>query len=195
MEKFDTIREAAEHWVREFNAIPLSMIEALAKDRWEDWDEVTLPSVGDRFEVWDDVNIIYPDDDLSDIGSSSCCGEIIGYDAEDDMYTLKFDDGVIGRGITGTFDVVHDDYFPICGTLWQFSDPCDDWWLEEKDGLRAMSDCGFRIYYHNEWGYFFGIDGVGYDFYEQHWIPLYKARGLQWHKCQCDDADRNGDVQ
>ena len=31
-------------------------------------------------------------------------------------------------------------------------------------------------------GYFFGIDGAGYSFYEEHWIPLYKARGLQWHK-------------
>lgn len=22
----------------------------------------------------------------------------------------------------------------------------------------------------------------GYDFYEAHWIPLYEARGLKWHK-------------
>ena len=30
-------------------------------------------------------------------------------------------------------------------------------------------------------GYIFGIDGAGYDFYEDHWIPLYKERGIQWH--------------
>ena len=45
-----------------------------------------------------------------------------------------------------------------------------------------MADCGFRIYESEEFGYFFGIDGAGYSFYEEHWIPLYKQRGLQWHK-------------
>ena len=45
-----------------------------------------------------------------------------------------------------------------------------------------MSECGFRIYYSEKYGYFFGIDGAGYDFYEAHWIPLYKARGLKWHE-------------
>ena len=44
-----------------------------------------------------------------------------------------------------------------------------------------MSECGFRIYKHEEWGCFFGIDGAGYNFYDAHWIPLYKARGLKWH--------------
>lgn len=74
------------------------------------------------------------------------------------------------------------DFLPMWGTLWAFSDPTDIWWLEEKDGIATMSKLGFRIYYHDEWGYFFGIDGAGYDFYEAHWIPLYKARGLHWHK-------------
>ena len=44
-----------------------------------------------------------------------------------------------------------------------------------------MADCGFRIYEQEDYGYIFGIDGAGYDFYEAHWIPLYKARGLKWH--------------
>lgn len=35
-----------------------------------------------------------------------------------------------------------------------------------------MSQCGFRIFRSEEFGYFFGIDGAGYDFYEAHWIPL-----------------------
>lgn len=74
------------------------------------------------------------------------------------------------------------EFLPMWGTMWSFSDPCDNWWLEEKDGIRIMSELGFRIYSHEEWGYFFGVDGAGYDFYEQHWIPLYKARGLHWHK-------------
>ena len=44
-----------------------------------------------------------------------------------------------------------------------------------------MSECGFRIYENDEIGYFFGIDKAGYDFYESHWVPLYKKRGLLWH--------------
>lgn len=53
--------------------------------------------------------------------------------------------------------------------------------MDELDGIKKMSECGFRIYEHDEWGYFFGIDGCGYSFYDEHWIPLYKKRGLQWH--------------
>ena len=78
------------------------------------------------------------------------------------------------------------EFLPMWGTLWAFSDPTDVWWLEEKDGIATMSKLGFRIYYHDEWGYFFGIDGAGYDFYEAHWIPLYKARGLHWHREEDD---------
>ena len=69
---------------------------------------------------------------------------------------------------------------PMWGTMWSFGDSCDDWWLENGDGVQKMSECGIRIYYHEEWGWFFGIDGAGYDFYSEHWIPLYKARGLKW---------------
>lgn len=87
--------------------------------------------------------------------------------------------------VTVLDDDDEDDYrefLPMWGTLWAFSDPTDIWWLEEKGGIETMSKLGFRIYHHEEWGYFFGIDGAGYDFYEAHWIPLYKARGLHWHK-------------
>lgn len=44
-----------------------------------------------------------------------------------------------------------------------------------------MSEYGFRIFESGEFGYWFGIDGAGYDFYKSHWIPLYKKRGLKWH--------------
>lgn len=50
-----------------------------------------------------------------------------------------------------------------------------------------MSDCGFRIYKSEDYGYFFGIDGAGYSFYEEHWMPLYKARGLHWHDPQAEE--------
>lgn len=78
---------------------------------------------------------------------------------------------------------------PMWGTMWSFGDSCDDWWLENGDGIKVMSECGFRIYEHVEWGYFFGIDGAGYDFYSEHWIPLYKKRGLEWHDPEAEGRD------
>lgn len=44
-----------------------------------------------------------------------------------------------------------------------------------------MADCGFRIYEQKDYRFVFGIDGAGYSFLEHHFIPLYKARRLQWH--------------
>ena len=123
--RFKTIREAAEGWVREFNAIPQGIISDLMNYNIDSWREVT----------------------------------VYGEEDEDD----------------------YRDFLPMWGTMWSFGDSVDDWWLEEEDGIEIMSECGFRIYEHDEHGYFFGIDGAGYDFYEAHWIPLYKARGLQWH--------------
>ena len=70
------------------------------------------------------------------------------------------------------------DKFPMWGTMWSFKDSCDTQWL--IDNSDKMAELGFSIY-DTPYGYFFGIDGAGYDFFFQHWIPLYKARGLRWH--------------
>ena len=75
-----------------------------------------------------------------------------------------------------------DSFLPMWGTMWSFNDNVDCWWIEEESNRQSMADCGFRIYEQEDYGYIFGIDGMGYDFYEAHWIPLYKARGLQWHR-------------
>lgn len=136
MVKGMTISDAAHKWVNEFNAIPQSMIERLMRDRYEEWEELTMPHVGSRVHVFD-----LPDD----------------------------------------LEIVNDDPLPMWGTMWSFGDSCDNYWLENAGGVKVMSECGFRIYRHEEWGHFFGIDGAGYDFYSEHWIPLYRMRGLQWH--------------
>ena len=70
---------------------------------------------------------------------------------------------------------------PMWGTMWSFGDNVNDHWLEEMGGLKLMSQCGFRIYRSEEFGYFFGLDGAGYDFYGLHWTPLYEVRGMRWH--------------
>lgn len=167
--KYETIKEATQAWVHEMNAIQQGMILRLFQDNPDDWTEVTTPRKYDRVYVYN-------------VGNH---GEIT--DIEDDIYKIEFDNGTEIKCESNDFEVERDDYLPMWGTMWSFGDSCDDWWLEEDDGINKMSECGFRIYESEEFGYFFGIDGAGYDFYESHWIPLYKVRGLQWHNTEKED--------
>lgn len=70
---------------------------------------------------------------------------------------------------------------PMWGWMWQFDDESDQDWLEEE-GIKKMSEIGFRIYQSEDYGYWFGIDQAGLDFWERFWIPLYLERGLKWHE-------------
>ena len=172
-----TVQEAAREWVRQFNAIPQGMIEKLMNAEPDSWTELTLPTVGDTVYVFD-----VPESGMDHYG------EISGYGEEDEMYTIKFSDGKQVLMDPYDFDVQRDGFLPMWGMMWSFDDNCDNWWLEEGDGIRVMSECGFRIYESEEFGYFFGIDGAGYSFYDEHWVPLYRARGLQWHDPATEDT-------
>jgi len=174
-----TIKEATEYWVREMNAIPQGMIERLMENGIDEWREVTAPICGDEVYFYGDIK-----------GGRT---EIVEIDSSGDhlVYKLELDDGtIVCDAVEEEFEVINENGFlPMWGTMWSFGDRIDDWWLEERDGIRLMSECGFRIYCHDEFGYFFGIDGAGYDFYESHWIPLYKARGLHWHDKAAEAAE------
>lgn len=164
--KFNTIREAAENWVREFDRIPMGVVEKLLGEYGDGVTEITPPSRYDRVDVF----------------SGKYCGEsgeIVKHDERG--YLVAFDNGERHYVDECDMDVSHGDgYLPMWGTMWAFGDSIDNDWLENH--LQEMADCGFRIYEQEDYGYIFGIDGAGYDFYEQHWIPLYKARGLKWHE-------------
>ena len=158
-----TIKETAQEWVGSFDAIQQEMIKKLMKAEPEDWHEITVPTAGDRVYVFD----------------KSESGEII---TSGKKFRIKLDNGEKVLAKEDDFEIEFDYILPMWGTMWSFSESCDVYWIEELDGKKLMSSCGFRIFESDEFGYFFGIDGMGYDFYEAHWIPLYKARGLQWHK-------------
>lgn len=160
--KFKTIKDATGLFVREMNAIDQGIIATLMKADVDDWQEVTMPCVGDRVYVYDEGE-----------------GEVV--EINGDTYMVDFYDEVMNYHLD-ELEVLHYDGLPMWGTMWSFGDSIDEWWLENKNGLKLMSECGFRIYHSEKYGYFFGIDGAGYDFYEAHWIPLYKARGLKWHE-------------
>lgn len=176
-----TVRDGAREWIATFNAIDQDIIRTLMKYAPDEWREVTLPSTYQRVYVYN-----LPEH----CESTSHSGEIVGHsvisDEEDNVlseyWCIALDDGEeITLDNLDDVEIDFDYTLPMWGTMWSFGDMADKVWLEERGGLQIMSNCGFRIYQHDEWGYFFGIDGAGYDFYEAHWEPLYIARGLKWH--------------
>lgn len=175
--KYDTIERAAEQWVLEMDAVDTEMLQRLYSYEPDEWNNVTPPRRYDRVYVYEVE------------GKGSHTGEIT--DIDGDMYTIELDDGntiEIEYEDRGSYNFELEDTYlwPMWGTMWQFHDSADRYWIEEGDGLQALADCGFTIWESDSFGYFFGIDGAGYNFYEEHWIPLYKARGLHWHK---EDAE------
>ena len=169
--KFDTIKEACQLWVeRDMNQVPTSVVEKLMRvSDYSDITEITPPAEYDHISIFS--------------------GDYAGEDGEivrcvgDDEYIVELDSSKYPDPVTvfeDEFEVQRDDGLPMWGTMWEFKDVCDEQWLENN--LQAVADCGFRIYESEDYGYLIGIDGAGYDFYEAHFCPLYKTRGLHWHK-------------
>lgn len=168
--KFDTIKEACQLWVeRDMNQVPTSVVEKLMQvSDYSDITEITPPAEYDRISIFS--------------------GDYAGEDGEivrcvgDDEYIVELDSSKYPDPVTvfeDEFEVQRDDCLPMWGTMWEFKDVCDEQWLENN--LQAVANCGFRIYESEDYGYLIGINGAGYDFYQSHWLPLYKARGLHWH--------------
>lgn len=141
-----TVREATEQWLREFDAIQQDMIKKLMRYEPERWNEVTIPAVGVRVCVYDGfeygVVVKVNKKTLKHCVKMDCTGKKVWLDRDE-------------------FELDYDERLPMWGTMWSFSDPCDIHWLEEGDGIEALSRCGFRVYESDEFGYFFGIDGAG----------------------------------
>ena len=176
--QYETISDACHAWVNEFNAIPQSVLEKLNEfEGWESVREIT------PLHKYSKVRVVF--DEYA--GEE---GEIIdtNYDGESDLYVVRLDsDPDDPKIISGDCleEVFTEGYFPMWGTMWQFGDKIDEEWLVGSFGkshLQEMADIGFRIYEQEDYGIVFGIDAAGFDFYEAYWIPLYKARGLHWHK-------------
>ena len=169
--KFDTIKEACQLWVeRDMNQVPMSVVEKLMQvSDYSDITEITPPAEYDHISIFSGD---YAGED----------GEIVRLVGDDEyivqLNSVKYPDPV--TVFSDEFDVERDDGLPMWGTMWALKDRCDIEWLEGN--LQAVADCGFRIYESEDYEYLIGIDGAGYDFYEAHFCPLYKARGLHWHK-------------
>lgn len=156
-----TIREATELWVsRDMNAIPQSVLVKLQQLDPDDIQEITPICKGDRVYVC----------------SAGEEGEVITID---EAYTIELDNGETVEVEESDLERQDYSFFPMWGTMWNFSCSFDEDWA--RSHLSEMAACGFRLYESEDYGLVFGIDGAGYNFYDEHWIPLYKARRLRWH--------------
>lgn len=50
---YETVGDAAELWVSQFNAVPLGMLDKLMRDNPDEWREVTEPTIGDEVYVYE----------------------------------------------------------------------------------------------------------------------------------------------
>ena len=65
------------------------------------------------------------------------------------------------------------------GSLFHPDNRLDEEWI--RNNIDIVESIGFSVYDAEETGILLGVDGMGYCFFDAHWTPLYKARGLHWH--------------
>lgn len=165
------VESKVRKWVGEFNAIPQSVVEKLWNIDEYCLEEITPPSEGDRVYVV-----------AGEYGGEQ--GVILEAYTEEyiELYLVELDTQEKVELPREDLEVEHYDFLPMWGTMWTFGNSLDNYWIEQEENLQKMANCGFRIYEQEDFGYIFGIDGAGYDFFESHWAPLYLARGLKWHE-------------
>lgn len=50
--------------------------------------------------------------------------------------------------------------------------------------IDLYNDCGISVYETESGLFYIGINGCGYDFYDAHWLPLYRKKGICWHSTE-----------
>lgn len=189
--KFNTIEEATKAWVGEMNAIPSALLQKAYSEDMDELEELTplkmkweCDACGEEFnqeEIDKLLEIEHVDNDDNIICPTCYKDDTKSFKEEnknrDEGFMLDLND--CSAWIEKVEDYDSREYgLPMWGWLWNPLS-IDEAWI--KDNLEIVAECGFRIYESDEVGVFIGVDGAGYDFYEAHWIPLYKARGLKWH--------------
>ena len=167
-----TVCDAVYTWVETFNTFPIEMIEQLMEMDDGTWQELTALKAGDDVYVYD-----LPEN----CDSTEHSGRILDMERKKGVCKVRLADGGVITTERDNLEAEYDSMLPMWRKLWQFKNDLDNQWLSEKGGIELMSGIGFRIYRHKSWGYFFGIDAAGSDFYTNFFTPLYIARGLKLH--------------
>lgn len=182
---YETERMSVMRWVNKFDSVPTKIIAKLVDLEPQKWREVTEPIYGDKVRIkktGDEGRILEVDrDQLRTVYKINFDGMLLEFrHAFQDSVTF-----VTNRRNYKTTDFTADEFevlwgtpLPILPTMWAFTSAADVDWLEKEDGLWEMSDWYFRIFKHDEFGYFFGVDRVSVDMYTDYWQPLFDSRYL-----------------
>lgn len=164
-------REAMDRFFnREFSAIPQCFVLSYMKEHGFDaLEDITELTVGTNVSTED--------------GKAGEIVKIQGLDDEKSIDVRVYEDDK-EKIVTYPADEVYRSHgwqgekgLPMWGTMWVLNR--NDW----MDRVQDLSDSGFAVFdVYDEDLMVVGIDGAGYDFYEDHWEPLYDRLGLDWHK-------------
>lgn len=174
--RYKTIREATEEWICKWDFIQSRLIQDAIREKEWVWHELTPLKVG---------NPVYFSNGTNLKGETyDGYGEIEKINEEKVIIRISdTDDKVVAD--KDSVEVEGRNWFPIWDILFHPKERSEEEWINEN--LQKVADCGFRIFEHEDYGIYLGIDGAYYDFYEEHWIPLYKAKGMQWHDEKMED--------
>lgn len=70
-------------------------------------------------------------------------------------------------------------WLTMWGDMWTFKNHLDATWARKNPG--AFAAAGLVLFDVQEIGLVFGIDAAGYEFLDDHFVPLYIERGHPWH--------------
>ena len=177
-------RDEVMRWVNTLNAFPADMIEKLKEIDEYAWKEVTSVLSEDTIVVVDPDRVEFVDLDGNEFQPRFYSGTIEEVKKNDDnSYTyiivMENMDGndvsvlVPADAVERDMDLVE---LPMWQTMFQFGSDADTFLMNKGVMVQLLSEHGFRVYKHDKWGYFFGIDAAGFNFYDDYWIPFYKAR-------------------
>lgn len=162
--RYTFIKSATQEFVRhEFEMIPTVLFTELASHRGDQEDVLQL--VGSRYrecpacgEEADQGKPSAVDPDDFEWSCTSCDAT---HETQDSLWSeLPL------RGPTYAWPGAHGFCF----------------WTTFSVAANLAPTCGFLVYEPRDFdGYILAIDGGGYDFYHEHWIPLYLALQLEWH--------------
>lgn len=173
MKNLNNLQENTRKWIDTFRELPLDMFKQLVNSDGKSWVEVTPIATGDNVYSLDKKEFGTVDEiTTNELGGTVYTVDVDGYgtiETTEDKLEINYNRG----------------YFPKGIVVWSFTTFEDKMWLEEdKQALQIMAECGFRIYKHELWGYFFGFSHIldGGDRMELSWYPLYEMRMERYNK-------------
>jgi hypothetical protein len=166
-----SIQDAARRWLEQFDHVPASVIEKMAKadEAMSYYESDSLRLVAGPRIVCDPCNLDYEGPStLSEMREHAMQGRGIPCDWCDHTPGDQWREGFPTHA------------FPVAwSTLFAPRDRLDQNWILEH--AEAVAKLGLYVFQSEDYGCLLGIDGAGFDFDEAFWIPLYRLRGLKWH--------------